>query len=261
MINNFMSGFRVKISFVILLLSITLHAQNQYTFKQFGKETSDFVKQPSKWNSNDWTKLGIIAASTFVVSQVDEQIRNYLLTDRSYYNSIPIEAGRIWGEPYATVTFGGGFGLYGIIQKDNASKRIGYEIFQSALYAGVITTFLKAVVGRARPYTNQGYSSFNPFSLFNDDYHSIPSGHTTLAFSLSTILSQNSKSDLIKAIAYLPAIITAFSRVYQDKHWTSDVFLSAVIGYFVGIWVHIQHNMIISNPAENVQLASLLIRF
>ena len=46
----------------------------------------------------------------------------------------------------------------------------------------------------------------------------------------------------MKWLAYLPAVLTAFSRVYQDDHWTSDVFLGAAIGYFVGTWVHNQHD-------------------
>jgi membrane-associated phospholipid phosphatase len=29
------------------------------------------------------------------------------------------------------------------------------------------------------------------------------------------------------------ASLVAFERVYSDKHWTSDVFLGAAIGYFV----------------------------
>ncbi|MBI5807185.1 MAG: phosphatase PAP2 family protein, partial [Ignavibacteriales bacterium] len=79
--------------------------------------------------------------------------------------------------------------------------------------------------------------NYHLFSLWNDDYHSLPSGEVTLAFSLSTVLSKNSKSDLLKIISYLPAVLTMASRINRDMHWSSDVFLAATIGYFVGDWV------------------------
>jgi hypothetical protein len=35
-------------------------------------------------------------------------------------------------------------------------------------------------------------------------------------------------------IAYSFAAITSWSRVYDEKHWTSDVVLGALIGYVTG---------------------------
>lgn len=169
--------------------------------------------------------------------QADQPIRENILKDQSYYKSLPMEAGRIWGEGLPTAIFAGAFGLHGLITNDPSTKKIGFEIVQSVVYAGAITTFLKVLVGRARPFTNEGDAVYKPFSFFDDDFHSLPSGHVTLAFSLSTVLSKNAKSDLLKIIAYLPAVLTAISRVYQDNHWSSDVFLGAAIGYFVGDWV------------------------
>jgi len=169
--------------------------------------------------------------------QADQPIRENVLKDQSYYKSFPIEAGRIWGETYPTALIAGAFGLHGLITDDPSTKKIGFEIVQSAIYAGAITTFLKIAIGRSRPFTNNGSETYHPLTFFDDDYHSLPSGHVTLAFSLSTVLSKNAKSDLLKIIAYLPAVLTAISRVYQDNHWSSDVFLGAAIGYFVGDWV------------------------
>jgi membrane-associated phospholipid phosphatase len=97
-------------------------------------------------------------------------------------------------------------------------------------------------LGRARPYTNEGSANYHLFSLWNDDYHSLPSGDVTLAFSLSTVLSKNSKSDLLKIISYIPAVLTIASRINRDMHWSSDVFLAAAIGYCVGDWVTNLHD-------------------
>jgi membrane-associated phospholipid phosphatase len=69
----------------------------------------------------------------------------------------------------------------------------------------------------------------------------MPSGHSTVAFVISTVLSRNAKSPVLKVLAYLPVAFTMVSRVYQDQHWTSDVFAGAALGYFVADWVVDQH--------------------
>lgn len=231
----------LSILFLLLLFHSSLFSQNAYNLSQFTKETFRFAEQPAKWEESDWLKLGLISAGTVLLLQADQPFRDIVLKDQSYYKSFPIEVGRIWGEGYPTAILAGAFGLHGLLTNDNTSKKIGFEIVQSVIYAGAITTFLKIAVGRARPFTNRGAATFKPFSLFDDDFHSFPSGHTTLAFTLSTVLSKNLKSDLLKIIAYIPAVLTVVSRVYQDNHWASDVFASAAISYFVGDWVVNQH--------------------
>ena len=84
---------------------------------------------------------------------------------------------------------------------------------------------------------NKGSADYQPFTLLDDGFHSLPSGHSTLAFALSTILSRNAQSNALKVLAYMSAALTVFSRVYQDYHWTSDCVIGAVIGYVVATWV------------------------
>ena len=52
-------------------------------------------------------------------------------------------------------------------------------------------------------------------------------------------------------LCYIPAVLTALSRVYHDKHWTSDVFLGGLIGFTVGSWVTSIHD-----EKEMLQIAS-----
>ena len=226
---------------MVLILPVlcvsSLQAQNTYTFSQFGNETVDFIKQPTRWDGNDWLKLGLAGAGTFLVTQIDQPVRDAMMKDRSYYDSAPIKIGKYWGEAYPTVIAASAFALHGLLTENRSTKKVGFEIIQAALYSGGITTALKLAVGRARPYTNQGSSHYEPFTIMDDGYHSFPSGHTQLAFALSTVLSRNVDSRTLKVLAFVPAAMTAFSRIYQDYHWTSDCFVSAVIGYIVATWV------------------------
>jgi hypothetical protein len=227
---------------LVLAWTSSVPAQNRYDVSQFGNETVKFVKQPLGWEGNDWLRLGLATAGTVLVMQLDQPVRDAMLKDRSYYKSAPIEFGRLWGDTYSAAVVAGGFALHGILADDKSTQKVAFEIAQSALYAGGITTALKLALGRARPFTNRGVSEFQPFTLLDDDFHALPSGHSTLAFALSTVLSRNADSPALKVIAFLPAALTAFSRIYQDYHWTSDCLLGGIIGYAVATWVVDQHD-------------------
>jgi membrane-associated phospholipid phosphatase len=225
--------------FLLLFFQPALFAQNRYSFSQFGDETGTFFTQPLHWEGSDWIKLGVMGAGTFLVMQADQPIRDAVLKDQRYYKSVPIEFGRMWGELYAPVVLFGGFAAHSLLTDDIGTRKIAYEIGQASLYAAAITQLLKVAIGRARPYVDEGSKSFHPFSSFSfkQDYQSLPGGHNTVAFVLSTVLSRNAKPVWLKGVAYVPALLTFVSRVYQDQHWTSDDFLGAAVGYVIATWV------------------------
>jgi hypothetical protein len=233
---NHMKSLLFLLLFIIASPSALL-SQNKYNLLQFRDETVDFIKQPAKWNGNDWLTLGVVGAGTFLSMQLDDPMRDAVMKDRSYYNSAPIVFGKFWGGPYPTVAFAGAFGLHGLFTDNASSKKIAFEIVQAALYSGGLTTALKVAFGRARPYTEKGRAEYKPFTFFDDGYHALPSGHVTWAFALSTVLSRNTGSMALKVLAYAPAALTIVSRVYQDEHWTSDCVLGAVVGFVVATWV------------------------
>jgi hypothetical protein len=231
-------------------------SQLKYTFSQFGNETWDFIKQPTRWDGGDWLKIGLVSAATFIVIETaDQPIRDAVLRDgkydvngvfikesQRYYKSVPIEFGRMWGEIYAPIVLFSGFAVHSLLTDDITTRKIAYEIGQASLYAGALSFILKLAIGRSRPYLNEGTTHFTPFaSIFNQDNKSMPSGHSTVAFVLSTVLSRNVKSPVLKVMAYLPAVLTLVSRVYQDQHWAADTFAGAALGYFIATWVVDQH--------------------
>jgi hypothetical protein len=257
---------KLIVSFLLITLYGTVtFAQNsalgdsvqpyKYNFSQFGSETCDFIKQPTKWDGIDWLKIGLLSGGTYLIMETaDQPIYDEVLKDQSYYNSAPVEFGRIWGELYTPVLLFSGFAIHSLITDDIGTRKIAYEIGQASLYAGAVTYLLKLAIGRARPYMNEGPTSFHPFSsLVNTDYQSLPGGHATVAVVLSTVLSRNVKPLWLKVLVYLPAGLTIISRVYQDKHWASDQFLGATIGYFIATWVVDQHE----NNKSIVEISSV----
>ncbi len=208
-----------------------------YSISQFGRESFLFIRQPFRWNGKDWLNVGILAAGTALLTLADQPLRNVTQGKQRYFYSAPVEGGRIYGEWYSIGGVAGIFGLYGLIAGDTAAKKVSIELLQAGLYSEAVTTVLKMVIGRARPYMNEGARSLHPFAGINTDYNSFPSGHSTSAFALSTVMSRHAKSDIVKILAYIPAGLTLFSRIYQDKHWVSDELVGAGVGFFVGNWV------------------------
>ncbi len=137
------------------------------------------------------------------------------------------------GRPqYAVLLLGGtwaGGRLAGRGGLADASLRVG-----AALAAGgVLNGVLKYTVGRERPSETSDPHHFRPFADQNR-WQSFPSGHTVVAFSLASAVAEEARSPWVTALAYGGAAAVAWSRVYEDKHWTSDVTAGALIGIVAG---------------------------
>lgn len=114
----------------------------------------------------------------------------------------------------------------GLLAGNPGITRTGGQLAASGALAAASFGLLKVVTGRTRPDGGQGAYEFKPFSGSG----SFPSGHTTMAFALATTLADASHSTWVSAGLYTVAAGTAWSRVYDARHWPSDVFLGAAIG-------------------------------
>jgi len=103
--------------------------------------------------------------------------------------------------------------------------RLGRKALEST---GVAVIGLKYATGRSRPSDEKnGDDHFGP-SL---DYDSFPSGHSASAFALAKVMSEKEPDN--KKLYYGAATLVGLSRIYQEKHHTSDVFAGALLGHYV----------------------------
>ncbi|MCL4547110.1 MAG: phosphatase PAP2 family protein [Bacteroidetes bacterium] len=259
-------GWIGRLSLILIILcGSSVFAQNstlpdsiqshKYNFSQFGRETLRFLIQPTKWDGSDYLKIGLLGATTFLVMQTDEPIRKFINLDTKYAKSFPLEFGNMWGELYFTELMFGGFTLYALYANDKTAHKIAFEIAQATFYTFLVNGTLKYVIGRARPYLEQGNQTYSPFSRYdNPDHQSFPGGHTGITLALTTVLSRNAKPLWLKILAYVPAALSVAGRVYLDKHWTSDVFFGGAVGYFIATWVVDQHEKPVENGSEKAQV-------
>jgi membrane-associated phospholipid phosphatase len=126
----------------------------------------------------------------------------------------------------------------GLVTKNPRLRDTGRDAIEaSILAAGIVTPLLKRAVGRSRPFKDQGAYDFHPFT----ENQSFPSGHSTNAFAVASVVAAHSRGWLVPTIAYTLATVVAVSRMNDNVHFGSDVLAGAAIGTAIGRAVVARH--------------------
>lgn len=126
-----------------------------------------------------------------------------------------VDVGNFWGTPFPAI------GLFGVSlfmpDTPEAAKfrRFGETLAAAAVTSTLLSGILKYSIARTRP------SGTNNLSL--------PSGHSTMAFTTAAVLQQY-YGWWVGGPAYALSVLTAFARVEEGAHWVSDTVLGATIG-------------------------------
>ncbi len=92
----------------------------------------------------------------------------------------------------------------------------------------IVEFFLKPLIARVRPNEIMGAIIVGPGS----DGFSFPSGHSTIAWALATVLAH--KEPKWKTFFFILAFLISFSRIYIGKHFPLDVIFGALLGWGIG---------------------------
>ena len=184
------------------------------------------TRAPTWPSTADWLVGGGLVAVSFLV---DEEAREELSLERSDELNRLERVGNRFGNPLLIASL---IGLGYVGGQAGGSEGLSQGAARAAagfLATGAITQTLKWAVGRPRPDLGPEEQGLRPGS-FDNDHQAWPSGHAAVAFSLATSVAMETETEWVGAAAYGLAGVTAWSRVYADRHWTSDVVAGAVIG-------------------------------
>ncbi len=188
--------------------------------------------QPLRWQKADWLKFGGVVASTGILYAYDEEFTRYFSRHRNKVPNMLLELGWYYGSPQNFFLIASGVYGYGILSKNKPWRDTGLLIISSAVATGLIQTLTKTMVGRARPNADEGPYSYELFSN-EPDYHSFPSGHTILSITASHAIAKQFDNIWVKSGIYTLGMIAPVSRLWENAHWVSDVFLAGVISVAV----------------------------
>jgi membrane-associated phospholipid phosphatase len=113
------------------------------------------------------------------------------------------------------------------------SRRLGVEMLLGILSLWLAVELTKAIVERSRPF-----HAFEDARVigWRERGLSFPSGHTSQAFFMATLLANHLQvGSIIGGLLYLTATIVAFTRIYVGAHYPRDVIGGAILGSVWGI--------------------------
>lgn len=110
-------------------------------------------------------------------------------------------------------------------------------LFCGLISSGLVLWFFKAVLGRQRPHKSEMNDAlvFEPLTL-DWHFHSMPSGHTQVLFSVCAALCLIFPRARYAFITL--AALLAFTRVMTLQHFLSDVIAGALLGFFFSAFIH-----------------------
>ncbi len=186
------------------------------------------------FDGTDWFITSSVLAGTVVLFTIDETSRSIAKRNKSHFGDKLFGFGREYGREIYGLSLSAGLYVGGILFDDNETKATGIMLIESIAISSAITTILKSLIGRSRPYREEGPGYFRGFQ-FKTGNTSLPSGHTTVAFAVSSVLAEKIQNTFVSIVLYSAATLTSLSRVYHDAHWLSDNFLGAAIATSVGL--------------------------
>ena len=188
------------------------------------------ITAPARWENEEWKNAGwdvlAVVGSALVI---DRPLRDEMRRHAPNNNGFMLQVER-FGAQYA-VGVVGGFYLAGALGNDNALQVAEDSFAASLIASGLVTPAIKLVAGRSRPRANVGIYHFKPFSAANASF---PSGHTTEAFALASVIANHYEETWVTCAAYSIAGLVGIARTYHDAHFASDVLAGAIIGTLVG---------------------------
>jgi membrane-associated phospholipid phosphatase len=133
----------------------------------------------------------------------------------------------------------------GRLTSNDRLSEVGLHTTEAIVASGAIVGATKGIMGRQRPFLEKG----DPADFFigrgfgNGGLASLPSGHTAAAFSAATVLTIEAHrswpraAPIISPLLYGGATAVGLARMYDSRHWASDVAVGAAVGTLTGVQV------------------------
>lgn len=237
------------------------------------KDTRDIFVAPFHWNAQKWLLTAEVLAATATIMTQDVTIHDFFQRNRSVFASEVSKHGlEPWGSAIYTSALYTGFLVYGELANENRFRRLAWLGYKTIVISAGVNYLVKEFFHRHRPYQVEGevkngqlaelsqYEWDGPISKLQ--YNSFPSGHTVSAFAMATILATEFKdSKWVPVVAYSVAGLTGLSRIYDNKHWASDVFMGAVFGWAMGKLISNRNNWGVNiSPYKNSTSSGLILQ-
>jgi membrane-associated phospholipid phosphatase len=220
----------------------------------------DTVRRVPFFTWRDAAILEAFVIATVAIAPLDRRYAERLQNASVQDNRLMRDAARTVETIADPGSFAIGIGMYAVgkITGNKRAADLGLHGTEALLIGAQMGSLLKGIIGRARPYVNvdqpHDYSLFRGFRD-GSDYQSFPSGHSIAAFAAAAAVTSETKRWwprsvwVIGPLMYGGAAAVGLSRMFENKHWASDVITGAAVGTFTGLKVVTWHH---SHPGNAI---------
>ena len=202
------------------------------------KDGLSIAASPFHWDRKDrLTALGLVGGAGALMF-FDEDIRDFIQDHRtSTIDDITKYGLEPWGSPRIidsySVYLTAGFMAHGMIARHQKSMKTAELAFRSMIINTILVQTAKHLLGRERPDRWPPSRSY----MWNGPCGggvSFPSGHSSQIFTVATIIALQYKDiKWVPYVSYSLASLVGVSRLFDDKHWASDIYMGAIVGHLI----------------------------
>ena len=210
---------------------------------------NDFKQQalsPLDINKKGWLTGAALVGTTIGIGFLDKPIQQWAAGLRrrnpglgDYSRAVSDIGGVYEGITFASIA------TYGFVFKKPKLRTTTALATQAYITSTFWSMLFKAASGRLRPHDIDENSTMNQPRFHGPFYNlpyggnsAFPSAHTTLAFAAARVYAMEYKNiPAVPVIAYSVAGLIGFSRIIENRHWATDVFAGALLGYACGTQV------------------------
>ncbi|HOC15429.1 MAG TPA: phosphatase PAP2 family protein [Bacteroidales bacterium] len=226
-------------------------------FKSYFTDAFSIITLPKEMTDADWAFAGFAATSGGWLMAYDKEAYDFIRDKRGDFTQ---NISRYFLEPLGSglITLPALLAMYGYNQWQGQSyhSEAALQAIKAFIISATFAEGAKLLLHRWRPSkTDDPYRFDGPSLSFERD--AMPSEHTSTAFAVATVLAEYYHDNwLITAVSYSMASLVGLSRIHDGKHWPSDVFAGALLGYTVGKTVSkhgnsLKNKKIIVHPLVN----------
>ncbi len=206
--------------------------------KRLWGDIKELPTKPAHWSKGQWLLAGGVLGATGGSLFVDDSVADHYDTHRMESLRDLSNSVTHFGDSKYQVPLISGLWLGGYAFGSLKMRKIAADAAEASLIAALmINPALCYMTGRALPSKGESPSNFRPFTWHR---YSFPSGHTAAAFALASVLDTDLRDTFgywHTPIVYGGALAVAQSRLYDRKHYLSEVILGGAIGWAIGSWV------------------------
>jgi membrane-associated phospholipid phosphatase len=203
-----------------------------------------------------WLDLGVLAAGlagSIALMGADERIAQRLQGDRYQDDAGYRDFSRIATKVNEKSLFAAGLVTYGVAKLAHAPRTttdIAWHTTESIFIASATATVVRGILGRSRPFVTEDSDAYDyqPGKGFGElKYRAYPSIHAAASFATAAAITAETHRHSKRAawvvgpLAYALASAPGLARMYDDKHWASDVAMGAALGAVSG-WATVRYH-------------------